>query len=74
MRRWYNIPQKTKPYYPNRRVDTINFGVTKAKEVYGCDCDELPWEDCEHTAVLEPAQLEHMRAISCGQTPIDKLK
>ena len=42
--------------------------VATGKLVVGCDCDVLPWEDCEHTVddALDEQQLEHLKAIAAG--------
>lgn len=56
-RNWKRTPNE-KP----ERKDVRHFGVTHS-DAGGCDCDVLPWEDCEHTEQLGDEEMEHIRAI-----------
>lgn len=46
---------ETKP-----RKQTANFGVTVSAPVNGCNCDVLPWEDCEHTEAAANSAMSDM--------------
>lgn len=47
---------------PRQKKSTSNYGITKSAVLAGCDCDVLPWEDCEHTEAAANAAMIDMLA------------